>query len=85
MGYMLPIIPFKYNHYQNRIITNHTEPYFIEGPYKVIFEKEQGQEKERHVKVEYSENVLKANVNKIKVNHVYARISGKGRKINKRV
>ncbi|MFC4559355.1 hypothetical protein ACFO3D_14235 [Virgibacillus kekensis] len=38
MGYILPIPHYQYSDYQNRDIQEKRNPFYIEGPYKVMLE-----------------------------------------------
>ena len=83
MGYILPITPFTYNDYQNRVTKE--EPYFynIEKPYKVILEMQHEQ-----ADIEYSKGNLDDEKQSIlskdvtpKVSNskkLYAQLTGKG-------
>jgi hypothetical protein len=39
MGYILPVQPFQYNDYQNRIIKTKQDTKFIDKPFKVILDR----------------------------------------------
>lgn len=83
MGYILPVQPFQYNDYQNRIIETKQNPQFIDKPFKVILEKQHQEitkEYERINKTMYR-NVLPKKIDQ----KVFASLTGKGSKFNESV
>lgn len=91
MGYILPITQFQYMDYQNRVIKNEQDPYFIEHPYKVVLDtKSRELEDEEGTRsggqpYKYNDNYKPIHIEKPKTEKLYAKLTGKGRHISESI
>ncbi|WP_188455661.1 hypothetical protein [Virgibacillus oceani] len=83
MGYVLPIQPYQYNDYQNRVMKDKQDPFYIEKPYKIIFDAkhrdilQSNSEQEIAQPSDKPQQVFQPK--KSQVDKIYATITGKGR------
>ena len=81
MGYILPVERYQYNDYQRRMIKEKTDRVYIEGPFKVILEKQHEEitsEYERLLPRSYKSTLIKPELNQLE-GSTYAELTGKGR------
>ncbi|WP_099157108.1 hypothetical protein [Virgibacillus ndiopensis] len=85
MGYVLPIQHYQYKDYQNRDMKVKQDPFYIERPYKIIFDAKHQDILQNDNDEEFTEpdhrhhQVIQQKPKQPQVDKIYADLTGKGR------
>lgn len=85
MGYILPVTPYQYNDYQNRINADRRMPNYVEKPFKVVLEKQHQEikkEYERFHNSYQSDQLPHKMLSNPSSEKLYEKITGKGQHFN---
>ena len=91
MGYILPITQYQYRDYQNRVIKDELDPYYIEHPYKVILDTESremeegGADRDKGKLLKNSHPYEQPHLEKPTNEKLYAKLTGKGQHFSENI